>query len=143
MCKEIDKVVNKPLSQREIDIVEMYFSGMTQSEIARQIKANPSTVYRTLRRPHVKKMYFDISQQHSSNIVKKATNIFFSRLKHWLFGHNLAPRSWRVSRIGRSDSYTPPGAAYTRQDPGKSQKQMFYNLIFYRTNKDTIPYYPY
>mgnify|MGYP001271092268 CR=1 FL=1 len=80
MCKEIDKVVNKPLSQREIDIVEMYFSGMTQSEIARQIKANPSTVYRTLRRPHVKKMYFDISQQHSSNIVKKATNIYSAAL---------------------------------------------------------------
>ena len=80
MCKEINKVVNKPLSQREIDIVEMYFSGMTQSEIARQIKANPSTVYRTLRRPHVKKMYFDISQQHSSNIVKKATNIYSAAL---------------------------------------------------------------
>ena len=80
MCKEIDKVVNKPLSQREIDIVEMYFSGMTQSEIARQIKADPSTVYRTLRRPHVKKMYFDISQQHSSNIVKKATNIYSAAL---------------------------------------------------------------
>ena len=81
MCKEIDKVVNKPLSQREIDIVEMYFSGMTQSEIARKIKANPSTVYRTLRRPHVKKMYFDISQQHSSNIVKKATGIYNKALQ--------------------------------------------------------------
>ena len=81
MCKEIDKVVNKPLSQREIDIVEMYFSGMTQSEIARKIKANPSTVYRTLRRPHVKKMYFDISKQHSSNIVKKATGIYNKALQ--------------------------------------------------------------
>ena len=81
MCKEIDKVVNKPLSQREIDIVEMYFSGMTQSEIARKLKANPSTVYRTLRRPHVKKMYFDISQQHSSNIVKKATSIYNKALQ--------------------------------------------------------------
>ena len=60
MCKDIDKVVNKPLSQREIDIVEMYFSGMIQSDIARKLKVNPSTIYRTLRRPHVKKAYFEI-----------------------------------------------------------------------------------
>ena len=80
MCKDIDKVVNKPLSQREIDIVEMYFSGMIQSDIARKLKVNPSTIYRTLRRPHVKKAYFEISQQKSSDIVKKATNIYSAAL---------------------------------------------------------------
>ena len=80
MCKDIDKVVNKPLSQREIDIVEMYFSGMIQSDIARKLKVNPSTIYRTLRRPHVKKAYFEISQQNSSDIVKKATNIYSAAL---------------------------------------------------------------
>ena len=57
MYKEINKVINKPLSQREIDIVEMYFSGMIQSDIARKLKVNPSTIYRTLRRPHVKKIF--------------------------------------------------------------------------------------
>ena len=80
MCKDIDKVVNKPLSQREIDIVEMYFSGMIQSDIARKLKVNPSTIYRTLRRPHVKKAYFEITQQTSSDIVKKATNIYSAAL---------------------------------------------------------------
>ena len=80
MCKEIDKVINKPLSQREIDIVEMYFSGMIQSDIARKLKVNPSTIYRTLRRPHVKKAYFEISQQKSSDIVKKAINIYSAAL---------------------------------------------------------------
>ena len=80
MCKDIDKVINKPLSQREIDIVEMYFSGMIQSDIARKLKVNPSTIYRTLRRPHVKKAYFEISQQKSSDIVKKAINIYSAAL---------------------------------------------------------------
>ena len=80
MCKDIDKVVNKPLSQREIDIVEMYFIGMIQSDIARKLKVNPSTIYRTLRRPHVKKAYFEISEQQSSDVVKKATSIYSAAL---------------------------------------------------------------
>ena len=58
MCKEIDKVVNKPLSQREIDIVEMYFSGMIQSDIARKLKVNPSTIYKNSSKAACEKSIF-------------------------------------------------------------------------------------
>ena len=57
------KSENTPLNKNELEIVKLTIQGESQISIAKQLDLSPSTVSRTLKRPHVKRK---LSPQHKS-----------------------------------------------------------------------------
>tara|TARA_S200000501_G_C20565337_1_gene630617 strand:+ start:118 stop:612 length:495 start_codon:yes stop_codon:yes gene_type:complete len=67
----MDKVKRTNLSVNERNIIELTLQGESQIAISRQLGIAPSTVFRTLRRPHIQNMITSSTQGFMSSIVQK------------------------------------------------------------------------
>ena len=65
------KSENTPLNKNELEIVKLTIQGESQISIAKQLDLSPSTVSRTLRRPHVKEKIKSSTQELHYPIYQK------------------------------------------------------------------------
>ena len=72
------KSENTPLNKNELEIVKLTIQGESQISIAKQLDLSPSTVSRTLKRPHVKEkiksstqeLHYPINQKMIDNYAR-------------------------------------------------------------------------
>ncbi|MDA8719414.1 helix-turn-helix transcriptional regulator [Acidimicrobiia bacterium] len=62
---------NTPLNKNELEIVKLTIQGESQISIAKQLDLSPSTVSRTLKRPHVKEKIKSSTQELHYPIYQK------------------------------------------------------------------------
>ena len=65
------KSENTPLNKNELEIVKLTIQGESQISIAKQLDLSPSTVSRTLKRPHVKEKIKSSTQELHYPIYQK------------------------------------------------------------------------
>ena len=65
------KSENTPLNKNELEIVKLTIQGESQISIAKQLDLSPSTVSRTLKRPHVKEKIKSSTQELQYPIYQK------------------------------------------------------------------------
>ena len=65
------KSENTPLNKNELDIVKLTIQGESQISIAKKLDLSPSTVSRTLKRPHVKEKIKSSTQELHYPIYQK------------------------------------------------------------------------
>ena len=65
------KSENTPLNKNELEIVKLTIQGESQISIAKQLGLSPSTVSRTLKRPHVKEKIKSSTQELHYPIYQK------------------------------------------------------------------------
>ena len=67
----VAKLENTPLNKNELEIVKLTIQGESQISIAKQLDLSPSTVSRTLKRPHVKEKIKSSTQELQYPIYQK------------------------------------------------------------------------
>ena len=67
----MNKRENTPLNKNELEIVKLTIQGESQISIAKQLDLSPSTVSRTLKRPHVKEKIKSSTQELHYPIYQK------------------------------------------------------------------------
>ena len=67
----MNKRENTPLNKNELEIVNLTIQGESQISIAKQLDLSPSTVSRTLKRPHVKEKIKSSTQELHYPIYQK------------------------------------------------------------------------
>mgnify|MGYP001391467587 FL=1 len=67
----MNKSENTPLNKNELEIVKLTIQGESQISIAKQLDLSPSTVSRTLKRPHVKEKIKSSTQELQYPIYQK------------------------------------------------------------------------
>ena len=67
----MSKSQNTPLNKNELEIVKLTIQGESQISIAKQLDLSPSTVSRTLKRPHVKEKIKSSTQELHYPIYQK------------------------------------------------------------------------
>ena len=79
----MNKSENTPLNKNELEIVKLTIQGESQSSIAKQLDLCPSTVCRTLQRPHVidkiqsstQELHYPIYQKMMDNFARAQERI--------------------------------------------------------------------
>ena len=79
----MNKSENTPLNTNELEIVKLTIQGESQSSIAKQLDLSPSTVCRTLQRPHVidkiqsstQELHYPIYQKMMDNFARAQERI--------------------------------------------------------------------
>ena len=79
----MSKSQNTPLNKNELKIVKLTIQGESQSSIAKQLDLSPSTVCRTLQRPHVidkiqsstQELHYPIYQKMMDNFARAQERI--------------------------------------------------------------------
>ena len=79
----MSKSENTPLNTNELEIVKLTIQGESQSSIAKQLDLSPSTVCRTLQRPHVidkiqsstQELHYPIYQKMMDNFARAQERI--------------------------------------------------------------------
>ena len=86
------------LSANERKIVELTLQGESQIDIANKLDVAPSTVYRTLRREHIKDMITSATRGLMSSLVQK----MMQNYENCLLYTSPSPRDQRGSRMPSS-----------------------------------------